>query len=773
MADIKLVFDADTAPVDRAIRLLDNLEAEIRDVERAEKAGLITKKRATAETAKLNQQIARLNTATRGSAKDFRLFEKSIYGSGKALRQKEIAMQQAGYQLQDFIVQVQAGTNPLIAFSQQGSQLAGFFAGPWGAAIGLGIAALGGLGTALLGTKSKAEEVFTSLNDLVDLKDDFQSLGISMGDSLGSALDAITAKVGKASADLYKLRVDMANFSIEQATKDISTAKDFDLIDIPFSDRTAGFGSDVYMRQFYKSQVESLLGNIGGETVEEIDSAFSAAISGIGEMVEKGQVAEGVLQKLLKIAEDQGYFARILRKEEKAKKDEIDAQKLSIENLAKLTKAEIDTANESLGLQKELKKESINRLAALTTGLLQEANLDIKLNNEAKDRKRQLFVDNLSAATDAALEQANYEINMTEKAEARKRQLAIDTANFQFSLVQDTIGELTDEQDALNDAAEQLGVRLGIGFESALKIIRDAKREATVGLDAFGGAGDFKYSVPTTFDPDKDKTSGPRVVDPLADLQKQVELEQALIGKTEARQRIIQALGVDLSGYSEKTINDLERQINKTIQLEDIERKRQEALDEARQKQQEVADTISNSMENAMMSIVDGTKSVKDAFKSMAAEIIKDLYRIYVVKQITGMVSDAISLYTGAPVGQVSMSANGNVFSRGSLIPYANGGIVGSPTYFPMAGGRTGLMGEAGPEAIMPLKRGKNGKLGVQVDGGQQQSVVVNQSFNFQANGDDSVKRIIAQQAPKIAQMTQQQIMDSRRRGGQMKAVFG
>jgi lambda family phage tail tape measure protein len=117
--------------------------------------------------------------------------------------------------------------------------------------------------------------------------------------------------------------------------------------------------------------------------------------------------------------------------------------------------------------------------------------------------------------------------------------------------------------------------------------------------------------------------------------------------------------------------------------------------------------------------------------------------------------------------------ADGGVISKGNVVPYANGGIVGSPTYFPMAGGRTGLMGEAGPEAIMPLKRGKNGKLGVQVDGGQQQSVVVNQSFNFQANGDDSVKRIIAQQAPKIAQMTQQQIMDSRRRGGQMKAVFG
>ena len=52
--------------------------------------------------------------------------------------------------------------------------------------------------------------------------------------------------------------------------------------------------------------------------------------------------------------------------------------------------------------------------------------------------------------------------------------------------------------------------------------------------------------------------------------------------------------------------------------------------------------SIGSSMENAMMSMVDGTKSVKDAFKDMAREIIKELYRIYVVKKITGMITGAI-----------------------------------------------------------------------------------------------------------------------------------
>jgi hypothetical protein len=63
--------------------------------------------------------------------------------------------------------------------------------------------------------------------------------------------------------------------------------------------------------------------------------------------------------------------------------------------------------------------------------------------------------------------------------------------------------------------------------------------------------------------------------------------------------------------------------------------------------------------------------------------------------------------------GGLMGNANGNAFAGGNVIPFADGGIVDRPTTFPMRGNQTGLMGEAGPEAIMPLKRGRDGKLGV------------------------------------------------------------
>ena len=67
--------------------------------------------------------------------------------------------------------------------------------------------------------------------------------------------------------------------------------------------------------------------------------------------------------------------------------------------------------------------------------------------------------------------------------------------------------------------------------------------------------------------------------------------------------------------------------------------------------------------------------------------------------------------------GNTTSNANGNAFVDGRVQKYAYGGIVKKPTLFPMANGM-GLMGEAGAEAILPLRRGSNGKLGVQSTGG-------------------------------------------------------
>lgn len=161
-----------------------------------------------------------------------------------------------------------------------------------------------------------------------------------------------------------------------------------------------------------------------------------------------------------------------------------------------------------------------------------------------------------------------------------------------------------------------------------------------------------------------------------------------------------------------------------------------------------VANIFANSLENSMMQLVQGTLSVEDAFKNMALAVIKELYRVLVVQQI---VNAAMGAFGFSPA------------SGGGFVPTGGAGAFGGP----VSPSQGIVVGERGPEVFFPPSKGNlvpNSDLG---------GVQVHQSFNFAANGDESVKQIIAQQAPKIAKMTQQSIMESRRRGGQMKAVFG
>lgn len=129
---------------------------------------------------------------------------------------------------------------------------------------------------------------------------------------------------------------------------------------------------------------------------------------------------------------------------------------------------------------------------------------------------------------------------------------------------------------------------------------------------------------------------------------------------------------------------------------------------------------ISSALGSTLVSALQGGQSALQAFSSVAVSLLqKVLDKMLEMAIITPILNSLTGGVGGSLFGGFrGLFANGAAFNKGNVVPFAKGGVVSKPTIFPMANGGTGLMGEAGAEAVMPLRRMSNGRLGVEASGG-------------------------------------------------------
>jgi phage-related minor tail protein len=146
-----------------------------------------------------------------------------------------------------------------------------------------------------------------------------------------------------------------------------------------------------------------------------------------------------------------------------------------------------------------------------------------------------------------------------------------------------------------------------------------------------------------------------------------------------------------------------------------------------------LADSFGNSIVTAFAGAVIHGRKLSDVLKGLALSLAQ-----------TALTAGLRPLgdLLGGLLSNIIGSAKGNVF--------AGGGIVNSPTLFPMRGG-TGLMGEAGPEAIVPLARGHDGRLGIRGTGGGGVNVTVNISTPDVQSFQRSQSQVAAMMARAVA----------------------
>ena len=134
---------------------------------------------------------------------------------------------------------------------------------------------------------------------------------------------------------------------------------------------------------------------------------------------------------------------------------------------------------------------------------------------------------------------------------------------------------------------------------------------------------------------------------------------------------------------------------------------------------------MSRSLRGAFEGVVFEGQKLSDALKDVGRSMTSAALNA-AIKPVTNHFSGLITDGVGALLNGILPFAKGGSFTQGRVTAFANRGVVNGPTTFPMRGG-IGLMGEAGPEAIMPLTRGAHGRLGVQASGsGSGAQVVVN-----------------------------------------------
>jgi hypothetical protein len=568
------------------------------------------------------------------ASKQMRGFEAALANTRRGMGQMGMATQQIGYQVGDFLVQIQSGTNFMVAFGQQATQLVGILPA-FSKVLRMPIGRLIGISSVL-------------------------GIVIPLVTAFGAAWMRTSESV-KEGADKQKQAYD----SVKQSIESLQLARQME-----------ASGA--------QTQSEQSVLNTLNAALEERQRLLEESLA-----LEYASTNEASLQEAAARAE--------LSEKQRANRLAI----LENEELLK-----------SLGYQRELDIAAKRRANEKRDEYRQALALRIEEEKAEELARRKKDAFHAMAGEMASVSSALFDANgFLESMSPLQRE--IYEYGQQFAQT-----DLASGVDAAAAAALALAERLGISLDRAK------------GMMALG------YGAPVVFDP-RDPNFDPAK----ASAARAAQLQKDRFGFTHGTTVTGTKFADDKKGGAARIKKETEAV---------------KELTEAEKQRLNILQSIEGSLESGFMSMVDGTKSVKDAFKSMAAEIIKELYRVLVVQRIVGAIGGAVNMMT-LPAGP----------STGTLgLPkFATGGS--------MMPGKSYLVGEHGPELVIPRHSGTvvNANQTANSAGGNGTTVVNN---NISVTGSDAamVRAEVAKMIPQITNATKAAVIDARLRGGQMKAAF-
>lgn len=757
-----------------------------------------------AATARVNRDARQFYKGVADGGNQFARFNMAQYKAAQNLkRQFSTNVQQAGYQVGDFIVQVQSGQSALVALGQQGSQMAGVF-GPTGAVVGAILAGATALGL-IIQNAMKARAELDSFEDALEaigeqsegLYDIRDALFASLVDPVRAANSELTEylrNIGSVKQKAFERTVDSALAEIETSRRTTATGQT-----LPVDSMTDPAMADAISGSSNRAQARDQLFNRLMKETERLKVDLRAALlvsteAAIDPFIELTNLLEEAKKEFPNAEIFAGNATALDRIGDESGVSQAAAQR-AIAGLTAQAEAERRLMDENAAYEKkaeEERQEGIKRRGRVLGYFYEFQNQHRQAAREQEEADREAAFKSYQAEIDLRFKGETELMNAKDQFSAKEdkartrsdnffketlRNLKMQTAElyiqteyhndeegFQVRMREMERRELRHQilKNNLNAGqAEQLMAQLDNlhDQEDALEAVLKKERERKEIADFLANNNPLEkqynnrfaremvvmgQSVGPNTSTKTDRTTGSTKK---SDYQKALEAYRKFTEELQNEVEIQTTLG--LIGSQEREIQEellnLKKEyaiLGKVFDEEEIERllRKQQALETIA----DIGETIESSMESAFMAIVDGTKDAEQAFKNMASEIIKELYRIYVVKKTTGMIMAAIDLFTGAPPGSSASIAGTN----------ANGGYVQAGSKY--------IVGERGPEVFTAPS---NGYITPNKDLGSGGTTVV-QNLNISTGVSQTVRAEIRQMMPQISAAAKSAVVDSKRRGG-------
>lgn len=678
---------------------------------------------------------------SKSASKAFNQIDQDAQRMGKNIRGQ---LQNVGYQVQDFFVQVGAGTSATQALSQQLPQLLSGF-GLIGIAAGVAAPLVVSLMSALLGSGNSAEDAEKQMKSLSKA---MEALDSANKNANTSSVD-LSAKFGpmaEQAQQLYAVQKQLAELNLtRELNKTASMIGGSDVLGIgsQTADQWKAFGE-----QFDNVQ----------KRAEEL-----AKLSMTGNMTEGLQAESQAMDEF--IARSQNYITQMKGLMDTFNVSQADAVNLAAA-FAQLRDAQGPDAIASAAAN--LRENLAGALKNMDGTNVEAANLVEQLLNAEDAALRAKAID-MSAPITAAAEEAKRLSDELNKALGAAQALSasgisdLTTARINEQYRTDPVGKAGALAGAQFDATRPTGAD-AVTMKEWLVQRREyiaTQEEVARSSERVKAANDAdKKAAQDAAKALRDKESASRRA-AKAEESAQAKYDKAIIslqGNTDAvTQQIAAYEGLNLAG------GDIQAQLTAITERQKLLTAAAKAgidltpeqIAQADQLSQTYADQVAeldrlksvtssgqNAMNDLFGSVLDGAGSAKEAVANLLKEIAKVQFSKGAMS-LLGMTSWGSGLVSG--IGSLlTANAKGGVYDSPSLSAYS-GSVVSSPTLFKFAkGGSLGLMGEAGSEAILPLSRMTNGELGVKTQGDSRTSTAHISIDVTGAKGNTEIQEMVA-----------------------------